>query len=147
MAPFDYLSERLDDQIKWYDRKSKNAKRWHFSMMVVQLVAATSIPVLAAAGAKPAYMALMGGISALAAALWGLGQWQPLWVRYRATAEALKHQRYMYLAQAGPYAGGQVQELVRRCESLISSEHAVWASLMERARVQPQQGGQHGHAQ
>ena len=53
MAPFDYLSERLDDQIKWYDRKSKNAKRWHFSMMVVQLVAATSIPVLAAAGAKP----------------------------------------------------------------------------------------------
>lgn len=34
-----------------------------------------------------------------------LYQLQEDWISYRSTAEALKHERYLYLARAGPYVG------------------------------------------
>jgi hypothetical protein len=29
------------------------------------------------------------------------------WISYRSTCEALKHEKYLFLAEAGPYAGVQ----------------------------------------
>ena len=46
---------------------------------------------------------------------------------YRSTAEALKHERYLYLAAAGPYGGDdRVRVLAERVEGLVSQEHAKW---------------------
>jgi hypothetical protein len=51
------------------------------------------------------------------------------WISYRSTAEALKHERYLYLARAGPYTGeDRHRQLAERIEGLISQEHAKWAS-------------------
>ena len=56
-----------------------------------------------------------------------LYQWQTNWVTYRVTAEALKHERYLYLAQAGPYVGpNRHRVLAERVEGLVSQEHAKW---------------------
>jgi hypothetical protein len=48
----------------------------------------------------------------------------------------LKHEKYLYLAQAGPYAGADkpVVVLAERTESLISQEHAKWVSLQDQSR-------------
>jgi len=144
---FDYVTERLDKQIAWYDGKSTGAKRWFYSLSTIQLATGTAVPVLAAFGTAPAWLAVIGGAAALTTGLLSLGQWQHLWIRYRATAEALKHERFMFLAGSGPYAGPQPADLAQRCESLISSEHTVWASLMQRVQGQPQAGihGVGGH--
>jgi uncharacterized protein DUF4231 len=148
MAAFDYLAERLDPQIKWYDCKSAGAKHWFYILSFVQLLTGAAVPVLAAFKVELTSIAVVGGAAALTTGLLSLGQWQHLWIRYRATAEALKHEKYMFLAKSGPYGGAQPADLAQRCESLISSEHAVWASLMQRLQ-QPaahtqQQGGVHG---
>ena len=44
-------------------------------------------------------------------------------------AEALKHERYLYLAHAGQYAGEDRHDLLaERLEGLISQEHAKWTA-------------------
>jgi hypothetical protein len=56
-----------------------------------------------------------------------LFQWQPNWVLYRSTHEALKHEKYLYMAKAGPYSGPERHwVLAERLEGLISQEHAKW---------------------
>ena len=52
---------------------------------------------------------------------------------YRSTAEALKHERYLYLAQAGPYADDdRRRQLAERLEGLITQEHAKWTASRSR---------------
>jgi Protein of unknown function (DUF4231) len=51
---------------------------------------------------------LTGGLAAAIVVFEGaqhLYQLQEHWISYRSTAEALKHERYLYLARVGPYVG------------------------------------------
>ena len=62
-----------------------------------------------------------------------LNQWQTNWVMYRSTAEALKHEKYLHLAGAGPYSGANRDAvLAERVEGLVSQEHAKWTEARSR---------------
>ena len=129
---------RLQDQIAWYDAKSQLNQRWFKVLKVCQIVVAAAIPVAAAASAP---LALIGGGGALIVVLEGLQQleqYQQNWTTYRATCERLKHEKFLFLAQAGPYATAPEPEalLAERVESLVSQEHAAWASHREEAGKQ-----------
>lgn len=121
---------RLEDQLDWYDRKSAHAQRWFKWLKICQLVTAAAIPVMAGNSA-PAW--LVGGAGALIVVLEGLQQlqqYQQNWASYRATCERLKHERFLFMAQAGPYATSPEPEalLAERIEGLVSQEHAAWVS-------------------
>jgi hypothetical protein len=62
-----------------------------------------------------------------------LNQYQQNWVAYRSTCESLKHEKYVYLGKASPYAiaGDAHALLAERIESLVSQEHAKWASVQQ----------------
>jgi len=64
-----------------------------------------------------------------------LFQFQQNWVSYRSTCEALKHEKFLYLATAGPYATAERPQalLAERVEGLVSQEHAKWAAQQEEA--------------
>ena len=51
------------------------------------------------------------------------------------SCERLKHEQFLYLAHAGPYAadGDPNVLLAERVESLVSQEHAAWVSNREEA--------------
>jgi Protein of unknown function (DUF4231) len=58
-------------------------------------------------------------------------------VLYRSTAEALKHEKYLFLTDAGPYASAdRLRVLAERIECLISQEHAKWTQGREQAEPQ-----------
>jgi hypothetical protein len=121
---------RLEEQIGWYDRKSGQAQRWFKRLKICQIVTAAAIPVMAGNSA-PAW--LVGGAGALILVLEGLQQlqqYQQNWASYRATCERLKHERFLFMANAGPYAGSESPEalLAERVEGLVSQEHAAWVS-------------------
>ena len=44
MTPEQYMSERLDSQINWYDSKSSQNQLWYKSLRTVEIVLAASIP-------------------------------------------------------------------------------------------------------
>jgi hypothetical protein len=126
---------RLEDQIGWYDAKSGHNQRWFKLLKICQIVTAAAIPVAAAAGA-PVW--LMGGGGAVIVVLEGLQQlqqYQQNWTTYRSTCERLKHEKFLYLARAGPYAAVPNSEslLAERVEGLVSQEHAAWVSHRDEA--------------
>jgi len=125
--------ERLEDQLNWYDRKSAEAQRVFKGLKLLQLVAAAAIPVAAAASAAAWLTASLGGVVLLLEGVQQLGQYQQNWITYRSTCEALKHEKFLYLAAAGPYASSPdpVRLLAEQIEGLVSQEHARWTAARE----------------
>ena len=125
--------ERLEDQVGWYDRKSQSAQRTFKRLKVLQLVSAAAVPVVAAAEAPPGVTAGVGGIVLVLEGLQQLGQYQSNWITYRATCEALKHEKYLDLAGAGPDLNSEDRSVVlaEHVEGLVSQEHARWVSSRE----------------
>ena len=94
------------------------------------MVSAVFVPLLSVPDWGRMSAAALGIIIVLAEGLQQLNQFQANWIAYRSTCEALKHEKYLYLAQAGPYesTGRPVALLAERIEGLVSQEHAKWVS-------------------
>jgi Protein of unknown function (DUF4231) len=127
--------ERLEDQLAWYEAKSTHHRRWYQSLKVAQLVVAAAIPAVAAAGASAGVAGGLGAVVVVLEGLQQLFQFQQNWIAYRGTAEALKHEKYLYLAGAGAYARADRRDarLAERVEALVSQEHAAWADAQRAA--------------
>jgi hypothetical protein len=134
-AEIDPITERLEDQIDWYDRKSIASQRYFKRIKMVEIAAAAVIPFLATFN-LPRVLWLTGGLGVLITVLEGmlhLNQYQQNWIAYRSTCESLKHEKYVYLGKASPYASviDPHALLAERIESLVSQEHAKWASVQQ----------------
>jgi hypothetical protein len=131
----DATMERLEDQIGWYDRKSLASQRTYKRMKVTEIIAAAAIPFVAVF--KFSFIGMVtGGLGVVITVLEGmlhLNHYQENWTAYRSTCEALKHEKYTYLGKAAPYAGVADPHalLAERIESLVSQEHAKWASVQQ----------------
>jgi Protein of unknown function (DUF4231) len=127
--------DRLEDQIDWYSRRSSYNQRMFKWLKIAQVASAAAVPVAAGLDG-PVYVT--GGLGAVIVVLEGLqqmNQYHQNWITYRSTAEALKHEKYLFLARAGPYgnAGDATALLAERVEGLVSQEHAKWVSGQEEA--------------
>lgn len=125
---------RLDDQIAWYDAKSRQAQIRFKVLKAVVLGVAASIPVVAAFDV-PVYVAgILGAIVVFVESVLQAYQYRQNWITYRSTAESLKHEKYLFLARADVYAGSRnpLRLLAERIEGQISQEHARWISSSRR---------------
>jgi hypothetical protein len=125
--------ERLEDQIRWYDERSRAGQRNFKLLKGIQLLAAATIPAVATLDLHAAVPASLGAAIVVVEGFLQLNQYQQNWITYRSTCEALKHEKYLFLGHAGPYAGVQDPRalLADRIEGLISQEHAKWISARE----------------
>jgi Protein of unknown function (DUF4231) len=135
MAENDAIAQRLEDQIAWYDRKSIQNQRTYRRIKVFEIVAAAVIPFLAAIEV-PHMKWIVGGLGVLITAFEGiiqLNQYSQNWIAYRATNEALKREKYLYLAEAGPYAAiaNPRALLAERVEAIIAQENSKWVTLQQ----------------
>jgi hypothetical protein len=133
----DPIYGRLEDQIDWYDRKSRSAQRIFKQIKIVEILAAAAIPFLAGLNYRGDKL-VTGGLGVLITILEGLlhlNQYQQNWANYRSTCEALRHEKFVYLAKAGPYASAPDPRalLAERVESTVSQEHAQWASVQQQS--------------
>jgi len=141
----DPIVERLEDQIAWYDRNSLSAQRTFKRCKVVEIIAAALIPFLTGLRFSEAVW-IAGGLGVIVTAIEGvihLSQYQQNWITYRSTCEALKHEKFAFLARASSYAAAENPRalLAERVESLVSQEHAKWAAEQQKpATSRPAQG-------
>jgi hypothetical protein len=132
----DPIQKRLEDQLAWYSQKSRAARAAFKRIKVTEIVAAALIPFLTGQITKQAWPGvsyLIGGLGVLITVLEGilhLNQYQENWTDYRNTAESLKHEKFMFLAKAGPYANvtDPRTALAERVEALISQENSQWVA-------------------
>jgi hypothetical protein len=122
--------DRLEDQISWYDKKSRANQTWYKFLKAVTMISAVFVPVLSVPDWGRTYSAALGIIIVLSEGFQQLNQFQANWIGYRSTCEALKHEKYLYLGQAGPYGATDkpVSVLAERVEGLVSQENAKWVS-------------------
>lgn len=130
---------RLEDQICWYDRKSRSAQSRYKSIKIVQIAVAAAVPLATVFNFyDPGKITAVLGLTMLILeGLQQLNQYQESWITYRSTCEALKHEKFTFLAGAGPYS--RVDDpnaiLADRIEGLISQEHAKWVSTLASGRM------------
>jgi Protein of unknown function (DUF4231) len=131
----DPVITRLEDQIVWYDSRSRSAQHIFKRIKIVEILSAALIPFLAGLTFRHDKL-VTAGLGVLITILEGilhLNQYQQLWNTYRSTCEALRHEKYLYLGQAGPYSGAPNPHalLAERIESLVSQEHAQWSAIQQ----------------
>ena len=128
MGAEQYLAERLDDEINWYDKKSQWNQKWFKWLRLAEIVAAAAIPFLSGKEQAALIVGLLGMLVAVAAAAVSLFKLQENWIQYRTTAEQLRHERFLFLTGIAPYDTAEsFSRLVERVENLISRENSLWA--------------------
>jgi hypothetical protein len=132
-TPEEVTLARLEDQIDWYSGRSSLNQRRFKLMKGVTIASAAAIPVLTTT-TIPYGRYIAAGLGVLIAIMEGLqqlNQYSSNWTSYRATSEALKHEKFLYLEKAGPYLAVQNPQamLAERVESLISQEGSKWLTV------------------
>jgi Protein of unknown function (DUF4231) len=133
----DPIQKRLEDQLAWYSQKSGAARRAFKRIKVTEIVSAALIPFFTGQ-TWPYVNYMIGGLGVLITVLEGilhLNEYQQNWSEYRNTAESLKHEKFLFLAKAGPYAGAADPRsmLAERVEALISQENSQWVAALQKS--------------
>ncbi len=145
--PRDITLARLEDQAHWYGGRSKRAQRIYKCTKVVEIVAAALIPFFTGLKFKH-FELVVGSFGVMITILEGilqLNQYQQIWTMYRATSEALTHEKYLFLAIAGPYATAGVNPpvlLAERIETIMSQENTKWVSVQDQSGKSKDSGTQ-----
>jgi len=129
---------RLQHQLDWYEHKSQYCQNRYKRLKIAQVALAVLIPATSLLPSDAAKWAssIAGVLIAVLEAVQQINQYATLWVTYRATAERLKHEKYLFLSAAGPYKGlpepDRLVALAERVEEHVSAEHANWISDAQR---------------
>ena len=127
---------RLDDQIGWYDRKSLYHQSWYRRLKLVSIIAAALVPVVASFDGMALLTGLLGVAVVISEGLQHINQHHENWIRYRATCENLRHEKYLYLARSGLYAKLDDDEALRHLaahvESILAEESDDWLKMRRR---------------
>ena len=130
MAP-----KRCAEQIGWYERHAGRARLLYRTFQSAVVVLAGLTPVLALGEKGPELVQVLpAALASVFAAIVGLWSWQENWVRFAATAEALKSELVKFQTRTGEaYAVSLDEETVLnnfvvRIEGLASGELAAWGA-------------------
>lgn len=128
----EYIKNRVDDQIDWYDKKATSAQRKYKICQLIEIVVAALIPVLVGFFDICPVMQFLVGLCGVAITIIegivSLNKWHENWIEYRSTCELLRHEKYLFEMKAPPYGDSESVEslFVNNIESLISSESSKW---------------------
>lgn len=143
----EYMAERVDDQIRWYCKKSSINKKLHVRFNSTVIVFSAMIPFVSGfelseflpfVTLSSAELAgLFGVITASLTGIIALMKFQEKWTVYRVTGEALQREKLLFKTGVSPYHGGDsYPRFVHNIEKILGSENTQWS-----ATVGPSEGG------
>jgi|GEM_PF-702582 len=142
----DYIKNRLDNQIAWYDRKSSINQKKYKKYKRLEFVIAATIPVITTLTAIIPHE-LLEKVLLLGAAFGGivlvvinktleLEDYFKFWKEYRSTCEALQYERALYLTRSEPYDEDDAFPiLVQKVESILSKETQRWQQRVKQVEI------------
>ena len=130
-----YLKERYEYQVKWYDKRSSQNKRYSLGFQWTAIIISASIPVLVTLMPSWKWITIiLSIILAIATAALKTFKFEENWISYRTVAETLKKEKYYYDAEATEYTTVEDKKrlFVERVEALISSENTLWMAIQRK---------------
>jgi hypothetical protein len=126
----EYFEQRLENQINWYDQKSLSCQKKYKWLKRIEILFATSIPVLTTISPNMIIISVLGGSIAFIEGWLTLSKYHENWIEYRSICELLRQEKFMFLTKSGVYTSEHsLKYLVERVESIISKENVNWANL------------------
>ena len=141
MTPDEYIEQRVDDQIDYYDTQSKKGQSRYKLLARTQIISGSLIPILSGFSDSINYSewltALLGLAVTVATAFLALNKYQEHWINYRTTCETLKHLKHLFLTGTYPYHKDKnFNEFVKDIESVISKENSDWGSYIRKQEAE-----------
>jgi len=138
MVVKDYIQERLNDQLSFYDNKSKTMKSRYLNMRAITVTAVALVPVLVNL-AFP-YVNLVTTVLSITVVLLisleSVFHFREQWVNYRSTSEYLRKEYFLFSTKEGVYHQFDNDEqkafrfFVEKIEAAIESENASTLQVM-----------------
>ena len=130
-----YLNDRVENQIHYYEGKSALNKQYYLFFKITQLTAATLLPFFSVFLSDYSWMkyviAFLGSVVTILEGVLATGKYHEKWIIYRSTGETLRQEKFLYMMQAGNYTGPDaVQQFVNKIEFSLSKENVGWQQLV-----------------
>jgi len=140
----DYKETRLEKQIEWHSKKSRQNKHRFGLFQIIILVASAIIPIVNVASIGDIQTriisSIIGGIIVVITGLTQLEKYQENWILYRTSAELLKKEKYFFENNVGEYSSlidvEKNRLLVERIESIVSAETSKYFTIHQPEKVQ-----------
>ena len=151
-----YLVDRWLHQIRWWDRRARQASRWYFSLRLVIVVGGVAIPYLTAATFSPKVdfwlrnaASVVRLLVAACAALEALFGWGGFWLEKRRAGELLKVEGWLFFHRAGIYkdSSDRFSDFVTKVESQIAAEVGEYVSTARKVQEDQQPAKASGEKQ
>ena len=147
MTQEEYIKDRLDDQINWYEKKSSFCQKKHKFWQVMKIVSALSITTISLWAPADLFKSpvegstfsinlshLIGVIGAFIVFIESfvkIFDYEKLWIQYRSTAERLKREKLLFQTSSKPYHTKEAFSLlVQQSESIMNNEVQGWVELV-----------------
>lgn len=133
----EYLNDRVEDQINYYDTQSTKSRDWYKRLAASQLVSGAIIPFVSgfseSISCSEWVIALLGIIVTISTAFLSLNKYQERWINFRTTCESLKHFKYLYITRSIPYDQNDAfSKFTNDIESVISKENSDWDAYIRK---------------
>jgi len=126
-----YMTERVDTQIAWYNKKAAINKTYHYLGKTVIMCFSAAIPVIALvrfnSEIKDIILGVLGAIIAILSGMASLMSYQEKWTEYRLAAEELMHEKMTYLTRTEHYKEQGFDSFVARVEEILKGERTKWS--------------------
>ena len=130
-----YMKERVESQVHYYESKSALNKKYYLFFKISQLIAATLLPFFSVFLSDYLWMkymiAFLGSMVTILEGVMATGKYHEKWVMYRGTAETLRQETYLFLMKAGTYnEKDAMQQFVTKVEFSLGKENMGWQQMI-----------------
>jgi hypothetical protein len=136
LTPKEYISERLNPAIEWYDDEARSLKKRYLFMRAITVIGGALVPVLV--NLDIPYIdyltTIISLIVVLLVSLESVYHYSAQWTNYRSTEQFLRKEYFLFVANEGPYAGNTddvaYRLFVERIEMAIEAEVSTTLRVM-----------------
>jgi len=136
-----YLKDRFEKEVNWYDTKSLHNAKWAKIYQVVIIILSVLTPVFAASGLK--WQTLISSVLlSIAVGILKYYRFEELWQNYRTTCETIKKEKILFDARISPYdkSDDPMKMFITRVESMISKENTAWVQTVTKKEKKETKG-------
>ncbi len=138
LSPAEYIEQRLNQALSWYDAKSVQCKNRYLRMRAFTVIGGALVPVLVNLYELPLVVTITTVISigvVILISLESVFHYREQWVNYRSTEQYLRKEYFLFTANEGVYADLRSEDeafrmFVERVEQAIDVENASTLQVM-----------------
>ncbi len=130
-----YMKERVDEQISWYEEKAAEAQKYYRVLKTAEIVLAVLIPLMAGYATHrfiAFLIGLFGAAIVIIEVISRLNKYHENWMQYRLTGETLRYQKNLFLTGSGPYStGAETMEnvFVKNVEGILTADSSALGDI------------------